>query len=228
MDKPKVLVSREIANEIDQKLLTDLNITRSEKMLVLPYNTLRVFDMFVQADINRAKDPNWKGDFMTLLRQVITRSEKDLGKMNGIDSEIIKKMMNDSWMHYYEMSPRTNFYAMIETLQQQSFMSDCIALFHKKNCKDDMLTNAYYDGTIEGLEKFINDNTITAICMDDVELLMTLINRGNINLNWKTIFISKIGYNYYRSKHGELMMKHANEWCDKYALEVATLDLVNF
>ncbi len=56
------------------------------------------------------------------------------------------------------------------------------------------------DAPIEELEKFINDNAITAIFMDDVDFLMTLIDRGNIEFDWKTVIISKLGYNYMRSK----------------------------
>ena len=218
----------ELVNKLNKQIISENNIMRKEKMLILPYNTLRVFDTCVQADIERAKNPNWHGDFEKVLKQVLTRSIKDLGIVNNIDSEIIKKLMNDSWCHYYEIAPRTNLYALIETLSEQSFMTDIIVLFPKHGVKEDDLTNAYYDGSIEELEKFINENGITSIFMDDVELLMTLIKRKNVDLNWKTIFISKLGYNYERTEDGLLVMKHSLEWNNEYTLEVGCLSLIDF
>lgn len=222
-----VKTTADVANRFNRQIITQDNIMRQEKMLILPYNTLRVFDFMVQADLEKIINPDVELDFMRTLRKVLTRSIKDLGKMNGIDSDMVKKLMEDSWMHYYELAPKTNLYGMIETLEQQSFMSDIIVLFHKKHCKDEDFTNAYYDGSIEQLEKFIIENSITALVIDDVELLMTLINRGNVPLDWKTVFISKLGYNYYRDKeHDALLMKHSTEFTDKYTLEVASLDLI--
>lgn len=218
--------SNDTITQFAKQVIPTNNMMRNEKILILPYNTLRVFDLFVQADLYKAKDPNWKGDFMKTLKEVLTRSEKDLGKVNDIDSELVKKLMNDSWMHYYDLAPRTNAYSMLETLGEQKFISDMIVLFHKKNCHDEEFTNAYYDGSIEELEKFISENDITAVMMDDVELLMTLINRGNLDLNWMTFFISKMGYNYTRTEHGSLVMKHSTEWTNKYAIEVAGIRLI--
>lgn len=216
-----------LIDQFQRQIITENNMMRKEKMLILPYNTLRIFDFMVQVDLEKVKDPNWKGQFEDVLRKVVTRTERDMGKFNGIDSDMVNRLMYDSWMHYYELAPRTNLYGMIETLSQQNFMNDIIVLFHKQNCKEEEYTNAYYDGTIEGLEKFINENEITALVMDDVELLMTLINRGNVPLDWKTIFISKLGYNYYRHKEsGALLMKHSLEFTSKYTLEVASLGLI--
>lgn len=220
-------IDRNVIEKFNRQVITENNIMRKEKLLILPYNTLRVFDLFVQADLEKVKDPTWKGDFMATLRKVLTRKEKDLGKLNNIDSSLVKKLMEDSWIHYYKLAPRTNLYALVETLNNQKFMEDAIVLFHKRNIKEDDLTNAYYDGSIEGLEKFINENRITALAIDDVELLMTLINRGNVSFDWKTVFISKLGYNYYKEdKHNMLLMKYSDKWSEKYAIEVASLDLI--
>lgn len=214
--------------KLDHQLISENNILRKEKILVLPYNTLRVFDTCLQADLERIKDPNWNGDFETTLKHVLTRTEKDLGKFNGIDSDMVNKLMNEAWIHYYEIAPKTNLYSLLDILNKQSFVSDIIVLFPKKGISEDDYTNAYYDGSIEELENFINKNSITAIVMDDVELLMTLINRGNVDLNWKTIIISKLGYNYMRTQDGVLVMKHSLEFNEKYTLEVGSLSLIDF
>ena len=228
MDKKESTLSPEIIDQFNRQVISENNIMRKEKILVLPYNTLRIFDTCVQADIERIKNPNWKGDFDTILKHVLTRTVKDLGKFNNIDSSIPNTLINESWSHYYKISPKTNLYPLLDGLSHQKVISDIIILFPKKDIKEDVYTSAYYDGSIEELEKFINDNAITAIFMDDVDFLMTLIDRGNIEFDWKTVIISKLGYNYMRSKNGTLIMKHSLEFTKKYALEVGCLSLIDF
>ena len=211
------------------KLIDSNNIERNEKILILPHNTLRIVDTFVQVELEKMKDPNWCESVEEVIYRVVTRSIKDLGKMNNMDSELVKELIDMDWARYYEIAPRTYIYELIDLLHQQSFVTDIVALFHKKEAWDNAVKCDYYDGTIEGLENYIENNGITAIFMDDISLLKSLIDRKNINMDWKTIFISKMGYNYYIDKKtGALLMKDIMTICESAAVEVGAINLVNF
>lgn len=224
----KDILNNERLQKLSKQIISSNNIKRKEKILVLPHNTLRIVDVIAQMEIERIKNPNWNESFQDLLFKMLTRAEKDLGKYNNVDSDVVNKIIDKKWSEYYEIAPRTILYGLIEMLYNQSFVTDIIALFHKKDAWDDALTCDYYDGSIEELERYINDKGITCIFMDDVELLMKLINRKNVDLNWKTIFISKLGYNYMHSVYGDLIMKHSLEFCNEYCLEVGSLTLIEF
>ena len=204
------------------------NMKRQEKILVLPYNTLRLVDTFVQVEIEKSKNPKWFMNLEDVIYMLITRKEKDLGKFNKVDSNVVKACLEEDWARYYEIAPRTLIYGLLEFLEKQSFVSDIIALFHKKDCYDEALKCDYYDGTIEGLDKYIEENEITAIIMDDIELLKTLIERKKIDLSWKTFFISRLGYNFFRSPNGTLLMKYVINLTNEVPIEIGCLALMNF
>lgn len=227
MSEPKATITDSFQAH-PERLIDKLNIDRPERILVLPYNTLRIFDALVQVEICKAKDEKWYEPLDEVIYKVLTRKEKDLGKHNGVDSKIVKDLMEADWTRYYEIAPRSKVYDIISILQNQRFVKDVVALFHKKDAVDSALRCDYYDGTIEELEYYIKNNGITTIFMDDVELLKTLIDRGNVDMNWKTIFISKIGYNYYQDKNGILLMKYMEELSSKACMEIASIALTNF
>lgn len=215
--------------DINADKLTDvLNIKRPEKILILPYNTLRVFDTFVQVEISKGLDPNWEMDLDDVIYNCLTRRTKDLGKHNNVDSAIVNECIEKDWPRYYEIAPRTKLYSLVELFHNQSFITDVVALFHRKDVSDPALRCDYYDGTIEGLEAYINDNGITAIFMDDVELLKKLMDRGNVNFDWKSVIISRMGYNYYMSLSGNLLMKYIEELTSRACIEIGALGLIDF
>ena len=92
------------------------NIDRKEKILILPHNTLRVVDTFVQVELEKMKDPKWFETVEEVLFRVLTRKEKDLGKFNDMDSKLVKDLIDTEWSRYYEIAPRTYIYELLDVL----------------------------------------------------------------------------------------------------------------
>lgn len=229
-DHKRIIENKLFTNSYNlDRISQTLNMKRNEKILVLPYNTLRIFDTMVQIEIEKSKNPEWFQTIQEVTFRMVTRTIKDLGKFNNVDSNIVKEEMENDWARYYELAPRTQLYSLLNFLRCQSFTTDIVVLFHKKDAIDPDMKCDYYDGTIEGLESYITDNGITCIIMDDIELLKTLIDRGNVDMNWKTIIISKLGYNYYKDKtSGLLLMKHIDELSSKACMEIGSYTLMGF
>ena len=204
------------------------NYKRNEKILILPHNTLRIVDAMYQLEAiayNTKKVP----DFEENLYRCVTRKEKDISKNIDIPDRI-KSKFNNNWGLYWDISPRTNLYEYIKIVAEQKFTDDVIVLFSDHSAKDDVFSSDYYDGTIEGLEKYILENKITAVVIDDIDLLEELVNRQNVNLDNLSFIISKIGYNYeFDSSIGLLMPKKSlYEIEKKYFLEIAMIALFDF
>lgn len=222
------------SNESTNKLINNSNVVnnanRKEKILILPYNTLRLMDIIPQIEIEKFKNPEWNEPFQKVVLKTISRKVKDLGEYNKLDSKTINDTIEEKWTEYYETAPRTNLYDLCDFLLKQKFITDIIVLFHKNDCHDIAFTNAYYDGSIEELEKFVSENGITCIVMDDIEFLKTLVERGNIDFSYKTIIISRLGYNYYKDEStGVLLMKHMFQLSTKVeTMEIGALALTNF
>ena len=204
------------------------NYKRNEKILILPHNTLRVVDAMYQLEII-ARNTKKIIDFEENLYMCVTRKEKDLSKIFNIPKDIEENFKNN-WAYYWDIAPRTNLYDYIKIVSAQKFTDDVIVLFSDKNAKDDVFTSDYYDGTIESLEKYIIENKITAIFMDDVDLLEELVNRKNTDLNNLSFFISRVGYNYEWNDLVKIpMIKESIYKIEKeYYLEIAIISLFDF
>lgn len=180
------------------------NYKRNERILILPHNTLRVVDAMKILEIY-AYHKKPLPDFEVNLFKTITRKEKDLSKIFNIPSKLKDKFENN-WSKYWDIAPKTNMYEYIKITSTQKFTESTVVLFSDRNAKDDVFEYDYYDGSIESLEKYIIDNRITAIVMDDVELLMELTNRKNIDLNNLSFIISRMGYNFEWNEKAQIPM----------------------
>ena len=204
------------------------NYKRNEKILILPHNTLRVVDAMYQLEIivrTTKKIP----DFEENLYKCVNRKEKDLSKIFNIPKDIQDKF-NNNWAYYWDIAPRTNLYEYIKIVSEQKFTDDVTVLFSDKNAKDDVFKSDYYDGTIDSLEKYIEGNRITAVVLDDIDLLVKLTNRKKVNLNNLSFIISRIGYNYELNELVQIPMpKQVLYDVEKqYYLEVAMIALFDF
>jgi len=166
---------------------------RPETILVLPYNTLRIVDLCVQMEIYAASDEEISIE--ETIHKLLCRKDKDLGKLNKINSEIVNNLMDKYYPSYYKVAPMTIVYDLLAKLKCQKFVNKIIALHKYQGTEEPLFDNAYYDGSIEELEKFIKNNSITAIIMDDIHILYELVSRENVDVRGMTFFISKMGYN---------------------------------
>ena len=182
------------------------NFKRDEKILILPHNTLRYVDAMMILDIYKDLNIPYPNFEENLYKSVI-RNVKDLSKIYNISDEL-KKRFKENWAFYYDIAPRTNVYEYISILSKQKFVKNTIILFDDRNASDSAFDNDYYDGSIESLEKYITNNNITTIVADDIELIKTLQERNKVDMNDKSIFISKTGYNYeYNKTINKIMAK---------------------
>ena len=204
------------------------NYKRNEKILILPHNTLRVVDAMYQLEIIAQKYKKVP-DFEENLYRCVTRKEKDLSKIFDIPDNIKYKFKNN-WAYYWDISPRTNLYEYIKIVSAQKFTDNVTVLFSDKKAKDDVFESDYYDGSLEGLEKYIIENRITAIVIDDIDLLVNLVNRKNINLDNLSFIISRMGYNYEWNNEIQILMpKQILYDVEKeYYLEIAIIALFDF
>ena len=204
------------------------NYKRNEKILILPHNTLRVVDAMYTTEIiayNTKKIP----DFEENLFKTITRKEKDLTKIFNVPDHLKIKFTNN-WAQYWDIAPRTDLYEHIKIVAEQKFTDDVIVLFSDKNAKDNVFESDYYDGTMEGLEKYIIENRITAIVMDDIDILIDLVNRKNIDLDHLSFIISRVGYNYEWNNivNMPVVKQKLYDIEKEYFLEIAMIALFDF
>lgn len=204
------------------------NIAKQEKILVLPYNTLRIVDVMLQIEIEKAKNPKWAEPLDKVIAKVTARKIKDMGKWNNVDSDIVHDLLKINFSKYYDLAPRTNIYPLLGILKNQKFISSIIVLSEDKNIYEEDFINEYYDGSIDKLETFISENGITAIFMDDIELLKTLVDRKKIDMTGMSIFISRMGYNFYSPDGSILLMKYMQDIPKKANIEIACINLLNF
>lgn len=206
------------------------NMMREESILILPYNTLRVMDVPLQMEIDKAAGRLFHEPFDDIVFKMVTRSVKDLSLYNrGVNKEILDELVKINYPTYYELAPRTMMYEIVTIMTNQKFIKKTTVLFPDKDTKDDVFEYDYYDGTIESLEDYINYNEITCIIFDDMELLKTLNDRKNISLNEKSFIVSRVGYNFYRDKIGELRLKYyADLLKENRNMELTIMDLYNF
>lgn len=210
------------------------NMMRKEYILILPKNTLRLTDAMMQMEINNANGNILPETFDEMLWKLVTRSNKDLSIYNkGVDKKLIDELYEKNFSIYYELSPRTIMYEIIDILTHQKFIEKTVVLFSNKSIKkpeDDMFEYDYYDGTIESLETYMNNMGTTCLFFDDIELLKKLNERKNFSLKRKTFFVSKMGYNFYREeKTKKLKLKYYDEiYKENPTIELSTINLFNF
>ena len=203
------------------------NMMRDERILILPYNTIRFMDVPLQMDLNKALyGKPLTFPMNTLMSKLLARKTKDLHDYNPkIKQSIIDQLKKVNFKTYYELAPRTELQDILYITQNQIFTSSITVLFDIPDMKDKIFDSAY--GSIEELEKYINDNGITTLVLDDIELLYKLVQRGNVDFDYKTILLSKLGYNLEKLEFG-LSMKHYGEIKKKYThAEIALIDLFN-
>ena len=142
----------------------------------------------------------------------------------------LKDKFKNNWAYYWDISPRTNLYEYIKIVSEQKFTDDVTVLFSDRNAKDDVFKSDYYDGSIESLEKYIVENRVTAIVMDDIDLLAELVDRKNINLDNLSFIISRMGYNYEWNDLVKIPMikQKIYDIEKKYYLEIAIIALFDF
>lgn len=204
------------------------NFNRSENILILPNNTLRVPDAIMRLELLKANNIELP-DFEVNLYLTINRKNKDFTIGLEVPSWL-KNKFNNEWSYYWDIAPRTKMYEYINILSKQKFITNTTVLFSDKNAKDDVFNYDYYDGSIDSLEKYIIDKEITAVVMDDIDLLCTISDRKKIDINNLSFIISKIGYNYEFDKElGSVMVKKDLYEAQKNSfIEVAMLSLYNF
>lgn len=216
--------------EYSNKYTYEVNYKRHEKILVLPHNTLRVVDAMFQIELESRlfkKIPNFEDN----LYRCVCRKYKDYSKCYNteIPKDLLKKY-NENWYYYWDIAPRTDFYSYIKALANQSFTQIVYVLFSDKRASEPEFESVYYDGSIDELEKFIIDNGITAVILDDINILVELHERKNVNLHNMSFIFSRMGYNYYFEPR--LGIPILDSKIDKVnadaAIEVATIALYDF
>lgn len=206
------------------------NMMRDESILILPYNTLRLVDVMIQMEIDKASGTLLHESFDDTVFKLTVRSQKDLSLYNeGVDRNLLNELLRINYATYYSMAPRTMMYEIVDIMANQKFIKRTTVLFPDKNAKDDMFDYDFYDGTIESLERYIINHQVTCMIFDDMELLKTLNDRKNISLDEKSFIVSKLGYNFYRDSIGELRLKYYEELKKEHrSMELSIMDLYNF
>lgn len=206
------------------------NMMRGESILILPKNTLRLTDAMVQLEINKAQNNLFKDKFDEMIWKLVSRTQKDLSLYNkDVDKDLIDELYKVNFHTYYDLSPRTLMYEIIDIMINQKFVTKSVILFDNANATDETYRYEYYDGSIKSLENYINDNGVTCMVFDDMELLKTLYDRGNVSFKRKTFIVSKMGYNYYKDEHNRLRLKYYDEiHKNNPTIELTSIDLYNF
>lgn len=206
------------------------NMLRKENILILPYNTMKIVDVIVQLELFKLAG-NKMPPLEEVIFRVVTRTHKDLSVYNDCNQELIDQMVKLDYKRLYELSPGTEIVDIIHILSLQKFVNNIYVLFDDDRLVDNTnkYTNIYYDGTLDELINVINKYEITAIVMDDVEILKDIYDKDKLLLENKTIMIPKYGYNYYRNKNGDLRLKYYNDYFSKVThLEIGTPDIIKF
>ena len=213
-----------------EKYTYEVNYKRNEKILVLPHNTLRVVDAMFQLELETKlykKIP----EFEENLYRCICRKYKDYREC--YDEEIPQVLLTkykNNWGYYWDIAPRTDMYQYIKMIANQKFTDRVYVLFSDKSAEEPEFISDYYDGSIEQLEKYIIDKSITAIILDDVDILKQLHERKNVNLHNMSFIFSRMGYNYYfEPRLGIPIFKDEAYQINKdVAIEIATVALYDF
>lgn len=200
-DLPTVKVSDMSLNVFGvnpKRLKHESNMMRSENILVLPINTLRIVDVMVELEIEHAIDPKNVKPLVEIIYLVTHRKIKDLAELHNIDSETVREFIDDNIVKYYNSSPRTPLYEMLDTLSKQRFVHKIYTLFENEKLKENELwaNNIYYDGTVQGLIDTIEKYSITALVVADVDIIGELVCNLKYNLDYFTLFVANYGYNY--------------------------------
>lgn len=213
-----------------EKYTYEVNYKRNEKILVLPHNTLRVVDAMFQLELETKlykKIP----EFEENLYRCICRKYKDFNECydEDIPQDLLNKYKNN-WAYYWDIAPRTDMYQYVKILANQKFTDRVYVLFADKNASEPEFISDYYDGSIEQLEKYIIDKHITAIILDDIDILKQLHSRKNVNLHNMSFIFSRMGYNYYfDSRLGiPIFSDDAYQINKDVAIEIATVALYDF
>lgn len=206
------------------------NMMRSESILILPRNTLRLTDMIVQMEIDNARGRLLEEKFDDTILKLVSRRNKDLSFYNrDVNKELIDELYEKNFHKYYELAPKTLMYEIINIMINQKFIKKTIVLFSNDKAVEETYSCDYYDGTIDSLEKYMISNNITCLVFDDIELLKELNDRKNIDLNNKTFIIPKLGYNYYRDDFDRLRVKYYDEIKSQNPkMEFGIIDLYDF
>lgn len=210
------------------------NMMRKERILILPYNTLRLVDFPLYYELSiLSKEKNKPLESPELVMyKLLTRKNKDFSSWFKADKELVDKLLVNNFYNYYKMSPRTYIYDYINILIRQNFVNFCKVLFaydsKGEKPEDDIYESDYYDGTLNGLEEYISKNGITAIVIDNIYTIYNIVKRGNISLNNFSIFISKIGYNVEKFVTNYPIMKYYEEITNSINVEICDLKLMDF
>ena len=214
-------------------MISDDYSHRDENILVLPHNTIRIVDAPIDAMIKKYKNPKWDEPIENTIYRVLHRKGVNLALFNNLneeESKIVYDSLNNDWASFFEIAPKSSIvYDLLNIFSKQKFIKDIVILFSDKRAWDPSHRNDYYDGTLTGLENFIIKNNITTIFMDNIEILYQIYKRGNVKLDDKSIFLSKIGYNYeFNEELGKIMLKHILEIINNTECEIGEINLTNF
>ena len=204
---------------------------RSENILILPYNTIKLMDAMLQMEIYNAAQTPLPYGFEVMLYKLVSRRYKELSKYNeGVDQEILDELVKTNFSTYYSLSPNTDLYDILNITLHQKFTDRVTILSPDKKLTDTTYEVNYYDGTIDSLENYIISNGVTCIVCDDMELIKELSDRENVNLNHKSIMVSKMGYNYHIDETlKQPVIDHYYDIKKKYPdMELAIMDLYRF
>ena len=207
------------------------NMFRHEKLLILPYNTTRFIDIVVQLELNMLiTGAKSKPDlFKKTMMQLCNRAEIDMGKYNNLPPESVNELIDNGMAKFYSLAPRTILGKMCYINSKQSFIDKVTILTKDKRLTDDTFEVDFYDGTLDALEEYFNKNNYTCLVIDSIEKLWNIVSRGNIDFNHKTVYLSKLGYNFMKDENGKVKLKYFDEIMDKYPqLELLEIRLFDF
>lgn len=206
------------------------NFNRKESILILPHNTLRLVDMMQYLELLAAnKKPAGPLDFEDNLYKCMARKNKDFSIGLTMPPGMKEKFENN-WKYYWDIAPRTNMYDYLKVLAAQKFTLNTTVLFSDPNASDDVFDYDYYDGSIDALEDYIVNKNITAVVLDDIDIIHQITERGRIDINNLSFIISKLGYNYvYDEKLQMLRLKDSIYFDERKSfIEIAEIVLFNF
>lgn len=218
------------------------NIKQKEHVLILPYNTLRVIDVPILAELNKANSVDEKLDYI-IFRCVNRKNKNILSLMPSrtYDDNIheylnILGKVSKNINLYYNVAPSTDVYDIVSIMKKQSFVKSVTILFNNSSLSDDEFENdyldySYYIPETNIIHKYIIGHNITSLFCSDASLMFELIRDHNEDKYYDSFsfFISRIGYNYkYSTDSQRFLMNDIKYISDNSSCDIEDVSLIKF
>lgn len=209
---------------------------RKERILVCSWNTIRLTDVPIYKIIDESL-----GIKNQEILQKMCIIERDVPNVNyrGVSDESVLSIIHSIFPSAYFESPTTAMYNILSVIGTNQIEDMIIAhntfgnIINMDNVDENELMTVTFDGTVEELEKLIDEQKITAVIIDDIEYLYHIILNGKIDVRGMTFMFPMLGYNFDINNDGTIVYKYFDTINSKILeldeeLEISFTDLFIF